>query len=159
MPWGWREWIGAGGSYTHFRPRLYPSDRAGSYRFKAIVSVPASPAPPRPANASPPSVNFTSIAGTYNNSGYGNFELCLISHHNTAASRSCQALISNASVILPGIVDSSSTGRIPTFLAEWNTPWASHIRLTHWNGNTFNISGLSSFVSSYYPVSEFLALT
>lgn len=116
-----------------------------SARYKGEVSIPLPPASPRPANASMPSVNFTSVAGTYNNLGYGSFELCLVSPNNAAASGSCKALASNVSTILPGAVDPS--GKIPTFLAGWNSPAASHLRLTHWNGNTFNVSGLTSYAT------------
>jgi hypothetical protein len=114
------------------------------------VSIPAPPAPPRPTNASPPSVNFTSIAGIYNNYGYGSVELCLVSPNIAAASHSCKAMASNASTILPGAIDPSST--IPTYLAEWNGPWMSHIKLTHWDGDLFNVSALSSHVSTHVKV-------
>jgi hypothetical protein len=104
------------------------------------------PATRRPAKASLPSVNFTALAGNYNNNGYGGFELCLISPQNPTASRSCQALSSNISTILPGIVDP----KIPTFVAEWNNPWASHLRFTHFNENSFNVTAFTSYVSSMY---------
>jgi hypothetical protein len=122
-----------------------------TFRLIAAVSTPAPPAPPRPVNASLPSVNFSSIPGIYNNRGYGSFELCSVFANSTTASSSCKALASNVSIILPGAVDPS--GNIPTFLTEWNSPWGSHLKLTHWNENVFNISLLASYVSTYVPLS------
>ena len=114
------------------------------YRLKAAAANQApSSTTPRPANASLPSVRFESLPGTYTNAGYGPFELCLMPSNSTAASSSCQELAANASVILPGAVNAS----VPTFLAVWNSPLASHIRLTHFEGNIFNLSMLLSFVS------------
>ncbi|KAG5650787.1 hypothetical protein H0H81_011070 [Sphagnurus paluster] len=100
-----------------------------------------SPATSRPLNAPPPSVNFTALAGVYDNPGYGNFELCYVSANYTAASSSCKGLAANISTILPGAVDAT----IPTFIGAWDSPWQSHIRLTHFSGDQFNISSLSSY--------------
>jgi len=117
----------------------------GAYRGKTLVSQAASstPAPtPRPANATLPSAGLPALAGTYKDSGYGSFELCLASPSPSAsASAKCKALTADVPRILPGAV----TPGVPTFLAEWNSPWGSHIRLSHYIGNTFNLSLLSSF--------------
>lgn len=115
-------------------------------RYKALVSIPRPPATPRPAKLSLPSVNFTALTGEYNNNGYGNFELCLISPKDPAPSASCEALASNNSVILPGIVDP----KVPTFIGEWNSPWGFYLKITHFNGNSFNISALTTYVSWTY---------
>jgi hypothetical protein len=113
-------------------------------RIKALVSFPPTPATPRPVKVTLPPVNFTAIAGKYNNNGYGSVELCLVSPKNPTASRSCQDLASNISTILPGVVNP----KIPTFVAEWHSPWASHLSFMHFNGNTFNVSAFTSYVSS-----------
>jgi hypothetical protein len=128
------------------QPHYFTRLMCEMFRYKTFFP-PLPPAPPQPVNSSLPSVNLSSIAGVYNNRGYGSFELCLVSPNITTASNSCKVLASNVSIILPGAVDPS--GKIPTFLAEWNSPWMSHIKLTHWNGNTFNISILSSYVSTF----------
>ncbi|RDB30019.1 hypothetical protein Hypma_013824 [Hypsizygus marmoreus] len=110
-------------------------------RFKALALTTPPRATPRPTNASLPWTDFITLTGTYDNPGYGKFELCLIAPKHPGASRSCAALASNAPTILPGAVEAD----IPTFLAEWDNPGFSHIRLTHFNGNVFNLSTLSSF--------------
>ncbi|KAG5636733.1 hypothetical protein H0H81_007062 [Sphagnurus paluster] len=111
-------------------------------RIKALVqyNIPDL-ATPRPAKATLPSVGFTSLAGTYSNPGYGEFELCYVSEKYPAQTPSCQSLASNVSTILPGAV---SPG-IPTFIAHWDAPWTGYIRLQHFNGNLFNISSLRSY--------------
>jgi hypothetical protein len=137
-PLGWIRLIGAAGTLHHIADRkLYQYIEL--HRYKALLSAPPLPATPRPAKVSPPPVNFTALAGIYNNNGYGRFELCLISPKNPSASRSCQALSSNISTILPGTIDP----KIPTFMGEWNSPSASHVRITHFNGNLFNVSAFT----------------
>lgn len=63
---------------------------------------------------------------------------------NPAASKTCKALAASALTIFPGIIDPN----VPTFLTEWDGAGAPYISFTHFNGNTFNVSGLSSYVSS-----------
>ncbi|KAF8067004.1 beta-lactamase/transpeptidase-like protein [Lyophyllum atratum] len=118
---------------------LEPIDWSTRYKTLVTQSLGSSPAPtPRPANATLPS----GIAGTYNNGGYGSFELCPVSPPLPAsASQKCKTLAAIAPRILPGAV----TPGVPTFLAEWNSPWGSHVRFSHFTGNTFNLSMLSSF--------------
>ncbi|RDB26831.1 Gigasin-6 [Hypsizygus marmoreus] len=110
-------------------------------RYRAIVSSPRPPAAQRPQNASLPIVNFTMLAGTYDNAGYGGFELCLIYPKNPVASTTCKSLASNVSAILPGAVKPN----LPTLLGKYDSPDLGYIRLTHYNGNIFNVSGLSSY--------------
>ncbi|GLB41335.1 putative beta-lactamase [Lyophyllum shimeji] len=114
-------------------------------RYKALVPqlIGSAPAPtPRPANATLPSAGLSALTGMYKNAGYGSFELCLVSDPPAAsASAKCKTLAADAPRILPGAV----TPGVPTFLAEWNSPWGSHVRLSHFTGNTFNLSLLSSF--------------
>ncbi|RDB29884.1 Gigasin-6 [Hypsizygus marmoreus] len=112
-------------------------------RYLEGALFPPTPATPRPSNASLPSANFSSLAGIYDNGGYGKFELCLVSLPHPAASESCKALKSNIPTILPGAVDP----KIPTFIAAWDSPWASHVRFTHFSGNIFNVTTLTSFAT------------
>ena len=114
------------------------------YRLQAAsIGSQTLPPIPRAANASPPAIYFSSLAGKYTNPGYGVFELCFVSSNSTAASPSCKELAANVSTILPGVVNAS----VPTYLAAWDSPLASHISLTHYDGNVFNLSTLSSYVS------------
>lgn len=124
-------------------------------RFKAIASIPPTRATPRPANATLPSANFTAFAGHYTNPGYGDFELCLVQPQNPSASTSCQALAANLSTILPN----ATRPGIPTFFGAIDSPWFSHMRIEHFNGNIFNVSLLYSLVSfilfSRYQVTQY----
>ncbi|KAG6810844.1 hypothetical protein H0H92_010109 [Tricholoma furcatifolium] len=98
------------------------------------------PATPRPANATLPSASFASLAGVYENAGYGQAEFCYVSSPDPKQSEACKALASNASTILPGAVQEG----IPTFIAAWDSPWATHIMLNHFDGNFFNVTPLIS---------------
>ncbi|KAF9463776.1 beta-lactamase/transpeptidase-like protein [Collybia nuda] len=110
-------------------------------RYKAMIAPPQDLVK-KPVDPSPPFVDFTILAGTYNNPGYGKVELCLVSN-NTSLSKSCQTLISKSSRILPGGVESG----VPTFLGEFNALGMTYIRISHYDGNTFNITGLNSFAT------------
>ncbi|GLB40046.1 putative beta-lactamase [Lyophyllum shimeji] len=111
-------------------------------RFKPFVTTLPPLATPPPINASLPSVSFPNLAGTYDDGGYGKFELCYVSPNKyPTQSRKCQDLSANLSTILPG----AAVPGIPTFIAEWDSPWTSHTRLLHFDGNIFNVSLLSSF--------------
>ncbi|KAG6855689.1 hypothetical protein H0H87_012078 [Tephrocybe sp. NHM501043] len=84
---------------------------------------------------------LTGLQGNYHNNGYGHLELCLVSSPPpSSASAKCQALASEAQRILPGAV----TPNVATFLAEWKSPWCTHIHFSHFSGNTYNVSVLSS---------------
>jgi hypothetical protein len=144
-PSAWKGSIGVAGMMNAPREIFCLFIETG--RLKALLSAPRPPAIPRPMKVSLPAVNFTTLAGKYHNSGYGSLELCLISPKNPLASSSCQALASNISVILPGAIDPM----IPTFVSEWNTATTSHLRVTHFNGNFFNISTFTSYVSWFLP--------
>ncbi|KAG5640912.1 hypothetical protein DXG03_006671 [Asterophora parasitica] len=116
-------------------------------RYKTAKSVPPVRATPRPDNARPPSANFTSIAGLYNNDGYGQIEFCLLTPTPDLArvaaaanTSSCAQVTSNLTTILPN----ATRPGIPTLIAAVNGPWFSHIRLEHFNADLFNISLLIS---------------
>ncbi|KAG5646096.1 hypothetical protein DXG03_004335 [Asterophora parasitica] len=117
------------------------------HRYKTVKSVPPVRATPRPENARPPSANFTSIAGLYNNDGYGQIEFCLLTPTPdlsrvaaAANTSSCAQVTSNLTTILPNVTRPG----IPTLIAAINSPWFSHIRLEHFNADLFNISLLIS---------------
>ena len=117
-------------------------------RFKNLsLGSPASLPTPRPTNASFPFGSFSSVAGKYDNLGYGPVELCLVSPNDPNASPSCQALAANISTILPG----ATPPDIPTFFARIDSPTFSHLRVTHFDGPVFNVSTLSSLVSCFIP--------
>ncbi|KAI3621302.1 beta-lactamase class penicillin binding protein [Moniliophthora roreri] len=92
----------------------------------------------RPTNASDPSIDFTNLAGTYNNPGYGNFTFCLISEEPT---ESCRELVANTSTLLPGAINTT----VPTLLAKTDAVFAEYVALTHSDGNKFDIAAMLSF--------------
>ncbi|KAF9269748.1 hypothetical protein L218DRAFT_851182, partial [Marasmius fiardii PR-910] len=93
---------------------------------------------PRPTNSTPPSFSFRTLAGTYENPGYGAIELCFLgaSNHTT----SCQEIVNELPTVLPGGVDLD----IPTLIAKWDRFWSTHVKLEHFDGPFFNVSILES---------------
>jgi hypothetical protein len=114
------------------------------YRFKDLGGHSILPTP-RPANASFPLGDLSSVAGKYYDPGYGEFELCLVSPNDSDPSAHCKGLAANISTVLPGTIPSG----IPTFFAEWNSDFFTHLRFTHFDGSLFNISVFASYVSAF----------
>ncbi|KAF9463773.1 beta-lactamase/transpeptidase-like protein [Collybia nuda] len=110
-------------------------------RYKTLISTPGPPPTPRPTNATLPRVKFESLAGKYNNAGYGPIELCLMFPSDPKASKTCKDLTTRAPTIFPGLLDP----KVPTFLSEWNTTSVPYIGFTHFDGNIFDIRSLDSF--------------
>ncbi|KAJ7700387.1 beta-lactamase/transpeptidase-like protein [Mycena rosella] len=99
---------------------------------------------PRPSNASLPPVPFESLAGTYWDAGYGIVDLCLVSAEaSSSTSQSCRELLEEAPTTLPGALEPN----IPTFLARWPGFRATHLSLTHFEHNMFNLSRFSSIAT------------
>ncbi|KAJ4464091.1 beta-lactamase/transpeptidase-like protein [Lentinula edodes] len=100
---------------------------------------------PRPRNPTMPSVPFASLAGSYLHPAYGTLELCAIPSLNLPISQStpnCKTLINELSFKLPGTFNMSES--VPTFFASMDSAWLSHVRLQHFDGNLFNVSGFQS---------------
>ncbi len=111
-----------------------------------LAGFAASPPPAqRPENATLPPNGVESLVGVYDNPAYGQLELCLASSHSSTVpvTDGCQALLSNVTVTLPGVVDTA----IPTLLAKWDRPFGSYLRLTHFNGSVFPIAMFDIYVS------------
>ncbi|KAJ3933342.1 MAG: beta-lactamase/transpeptidase-like protein [Lentinula lateritia] len=100
---------------------------------------------PRPRNPTMPFVPFASLAGTYVHPAYGTLELCAVPSLNLPISQStpnCKTLINELSLKLPGTLNTSES--VPTFFASMDSAWLSHVRLQHFDGNLFNVSGFQS---------------
>ncbi|KAF5391209.1 hypothetical protein D9757_003078 [Collybiopsis confluens] len=101
---------------------------------------------PRPVDPSPPSVPFASLAGEYRNPAYGSLYFCGISLASGStfdnSDPNCKEFIHELPVRLPEHISSS----VPTFFAQMNSFWLSHIRLEHFDKNLFNVTGLASLV-------------
>ncbi|KAF7353889.1 Beta-lactamase class penicillin binding protein [Mycena venus] len=118
---------------------LQPIDWSARYKSQIIANLNARPVPTRPENPTLPSVPFSALAGTYRDSGYGTVELCLVSPANLISSptASCRRLVDEVPTRLPGVVDPD----IPTFVAKWKGFGVTHVSLTHFEHNLFNVSG------------------
>ncbi|KAL0579080.1 hypothetical protein V5O48_002922 [Marasmius crinis-equi] len=93
---------------------------------------------PRPSDPAPPPAPFKSFTGRYVNGGYGAMELCFLD--GSRQSPSCQDVINELPIVLPGAVDSS----VPTLIAKWDRFWSTHIKLEHFDGALFNVTVLES---------------
>ncbi|KAJ7281516.1 beta-lactamase/transpeptidase-like protein [Mycena rebaudengoi] len=120
--------------------RLEPIDWTARFRAAGEARARMPPPNPRPKDAEPPSVPFTTIAGTYKNLGYGTMEFCLFTLNTTTNSESCDRIAAEAPTILPGVIDPD----VPTFIAKWETIVTNYARLTHYSGNVFNVTALLS---------------
>lgn len=110
-----------------------------------LAGFAASPPPvQRPDNATLPPNGVESLVGVYDNPAYGQLELCLASTNSTVTvTKGCQALLSNVTVTLPGVVNQTS----PTLLAKWDRPFGSYLRMSHFNGSVFPIAMFDIYVS------------
>lgn len=95
---------------------------------------------PRPSNPRPPSVSFEALSGPYENPGYGTVDFCF-SFKNKSTS-DIPSPCDDSWTTLPGAIDPS----VPTLLAKWDKAWSTHIMLTHFDENLFNVSTLESRV-------------
>ncbi|KAL0946348.1 hypothetical protein HGRIS_012583 [Hohenbuehelia grisea] len=100
---------------------------------------------PRPSDPSLPERSVSSLAGVYENLGYGRIELCEVPKPTSAAtkqSNTCRDLIKELPVRLPGVINP----KIPTLVASWDRFWLHYIQLEHFDGNVFNLTTWKSFV-------------
>ncbi|KAF7326632.1 Beta-lactamase domain-containing protein [Mycena venus] len=91
----------------------------------------------RAANAKPPTGGFSSLVGNYSNLGYTSVELCQIVPPPSSASQACGALAQTLHSTFPSFIDSS----IPTFAFTWDRVAAQYMKLAHFDGNVFNLTG------------------
>ncbi|KAJ7163474.1 beta-lactamase/transpeptidase-like protein [Mycena crocata] len=100
---------------------------------------------PRRENATLPSFPFSTLVGEYSDPGYGNLDLCLVSSgRESLRSDSCRELMQEIPTALPDTINT----KIPTLLARWDTVGLSYVSLAHFEGNVFNVSGLSSIATA-----------
>ncbi|KAJ7287276.1 beta-lactamase/transpeptidase-like protein [Mycena rebaudengoi] len=120
--------------------RLEPIDWTARFRAAEEAKARIPPPNPRPEDAEPPSAPFATIAGTYKNLGYGTVDFCLFTLNTTTNSESCGRIAAEVPTILPGVIDPG----VPTFIVKWDTIASNYARLTHYSGNVFNVTWLSS---------------
>ncbi|KAJ3818843.1 beta-lactamase/transpeptidase-like protein [Lentinula raphanica] len=117
---------------------------------------------PRPENPTLPSVPFTSLAGNYTHPAYGTIELCGLpssfpsptdsespATETENDSETCKRLLEKISTRHPRMINTSTSdvadpNAVPTFLASFDKIWVSYLRLHHFDGDVFNVSGFVS---------------
>ncbi|KAF9057542.1 beta-lactamase/transpeptidase-like protein [Panaeolus papilionaceus] len=112
---------------------------------------------PRPTSPDPPSKSFYALAArTFSHLTYGTLEPCLVPSYKGAAGpgsqavlhaskshhhKHCQRLLSSSPVErILSVTDLS----VPTYIIPWTRMFASHLRLSHFSGNIFNVTVLWS---------------
>ncbi|KAJ7025417.1 beta-lactamase/transpeptidase-like protein [Mycena alexandri] len=91
---------------------------------------------PRPTNSTLPSFSFSDLTGTYQDPGHGSLHLCLVAPRHLA-SKPCRQLMDDFRHL-------PLDPRLPTLLANWKGFGVSHLALTHFEHNLFNVTALSS---------------
>ncbi|KAF8172753.1 beta-lactamase/transpeptidase-like protein [Mycena galopus ATCC 62051] len=91
----------------------------------------------RPVNATPPTGGFASLVGNYSNPGYTSFELCLIVPPPSNASQACNTLAGTLNSSFPALIDYT----VPTLAFTWDRVAAQYMKLAHFDGNIFNLTG------------------
>ncbi|KAK1235669.1 hypothetical protein PQX77_001088, partial [Marasmius sp. AFHP31] len=99
---------------------------------KALQAGFSKPTTPRPSGASEPTLgSVASLAGEYAAPGYGSpLRLCAFVP-GQQPTEACQKMIAGKEIFNP---------KVPTLIAETNAILATHIALTHFNGNIFNVT-------------------
>lgn len=100
----------------------------------------------RSANATPPTGGFSSLVGNYSNPGYTEVELCLIVPPPSSASKACKTLAQTLNSTFPSHIDPT----VPTLAFTWDRLAAKYMKLAHFDGNVFNLTGWSGQVSIYF---------
>ncbi|KAJ7152600.1 hypothetical protein C8R43DRAFT_950618 [Mycena crocata] len=113
------------------------------YRVKNANAVPP-PFLPRSKHAEPPSVSYTSLAGTFENPACGQLDFCLFSG-NTTTGVSCTTLSAEVAKFLPRVVDPS----VPTLISKWETMVTNYVQMSHYSRNKFNLTGLQRNWTDY----------
>ncbi|KAJ7855003.1 beta-lactamase/transpeptidase-like protein [Mycena olivaceomarginata] len=91
----------------------------------------------RPANATPPTGGFASLVGNYSNPGYTSFELCQLVPPPSSASHACSTLTQTLNSTFPTLIDNT----VPTLAFTWDRVASQYMKLTHFQGNVFNLTG------------------
>ncbi|CAA7271165.1 unnamed protein product [Cyclocybe aegerita] len=104
---------------------------------------------PRPSSPIPPTNSFTSLAEkSFSHGTYGTLQPCVVpetlSFSQLTGHRShedCAALLTSHTVKR---ILSASNLSIPTYIIPWKRSFSTHLRLAHFDANTFNVTILWS---------------
>ncbi|KAJ6536834.1 beta-lactamase/transpeptidase-like protein [Mycena capillaripes] len=116
-------------------------DWTARYRQQVAAEIPP-PVLSRPKNADPPSVSYAALAGTYTNPAYGSLDLCLFAE-NTSPNTTCSSLSEEVAKHLSSVIEPG----VPTFISPWTNIVTTHMQLSHFSGNVFNLTGLVNYPS------------
>lgn len=118
------------------------------YRAQIEESLIPTDTPCKP-DPTPPSVPFAALSGLYRNPAYGDLLVCFAPSTSKviSQSRACADVIDRTRVVVPSALSPDK----PTLVAELGALFTTHLRLEHFEGNRFNVSGLQSLVSGHRP--------
>jgi hypothetical protein len=96
--------------------------------------------------------NAWRVDGVYSNPGYGTKHLCLLypTVYPPGAPGPCKEVKQNADKVLPGLREEAKKNNVTTLIAKWNNPFVEWVVLKWWDGGVFNLTGVTSFVSSVF---------
>ncbi|KAF7321092.1 Beta-lactamase domain-containing protein [Mycena chlorophos] len=104
-----------------------------------------------PANATPPSVGFDNLPGTYDNPGYTSVELCAINPTSQTQTDSCKGLAETITSTFPQYVSD-----VPTFAFTWDRIAAQYVALSHFEGDVWNLTGWTGLPTDPHNASSLL---
>ncbi|KAJ7716299.1 hypothetical protein B0H16DRAFT_1339218, partial [Mycena metata] len=104
-------------------------------RFKSLIVAGFKGPTPRPTNPTLPSFSFNGLAGTYHDPGYGSLHLCLVGPGDPTK-------ISSKARFPPPPARFSSTCTHVLSELEWIYRGVTHVALTHFEHDIFNVTGL-----------------
>ncbi|KAH8093156.1 beta-lactamase/transpeptidase-like protein [Cristinia sonorae] len=104
-------------------------------------SVPEAPRTVHPVVQGVPStLSLEAFTGTYNDTGYGSIAFC----SSASTSEYCKGVLSDFAAVYP---DQPQHNR--TLYAAWPRVWIRHVRLVHYDGNSFRLGGMTLFPNGH----------
>jgi hypothetical protein len=110
------------------------------------------PATARPSHPTLPTNGFSSLIGTYYDTGYGNMTLCPLP--STFSATALPPLSSYCTQVLTAQPFPNHTFTAPTFIIAIDKLWFTHYAFTHFDGQTFNVSS-----ATIWPETGLVTLT
>ena len=91
----------------------------------------------RHPDAQPPTASFSDLEKTYTHLAYGTLRPCHVSHERHDVSSYCAGVLNDP--VVQRILEVSDQN-IPTLIIPFKRIFATHLRLTHFDRNTFNVT-------------------
>ncbi|KAJ7153963.1 beta-lactamase/transpeptidase-like protein [Mycena crocata] len=93
---------------------------------------------PRPSSPALPSIPFAQMEGSFSHGAYGVIQPCFVESETSGLTAACTELINTP--VVQRILGASSPEAFPTFIVPYRRTFSTHLRLTHFDANTFNAS-------------------